>query len=861
MLNSNRVFLVILLGIHISVAQINLPPDINGEIDKVWEKANTFYPEKLVRNIAGVPIENAGDFSGSFRTLWDTDNFYLLVEITDDQLNNHVETSHHNDNTEIYFDLDHSKLSEYDGTDDDQIRFVYGWPDTFDTKRGAQDIEFSQKTTETGWLVEVRFPWTSLTSGTFIATPGTEFGFDVMITDNDGADKKDHILAWHSPVNDAWKDPSIFGVMKLLESGTTDSVYYDPSPPTHDAFAIDESKVRKTLYVDQRHVDADDGHSGETPDRPFKTIAAALAAASQHVGNAVATKIVIKPGTYREGGLRPIPSGSANAFMNTELIIEGSEPDSVIISGSDEWPDGWTAESGGVWSHEWPYAIEPQDAWGGRVTALGARREMVFIDGVRMRQVLAREDMEENTFFVVDNEKIYVKPAPELDFENTVKEVSLRGDGIDAPWPPAGLLKIPAEKDKVVLRNLVFQHANMRLQNAGTVKLEGWKVLIDHCRIVWNNGFGLQVGNVEQVDIRNSIFDHNGGAGIMSWGLAHGSWADNSTSFNNWRGDMGGLHSYAVAGIKMHHTSYITLERHLARFNLASGLWSDLNVFELVYQNCTIENNWGPGLLVEISRDVQINNCTIRHNATGIRIHSAHDVVVDGCGIEGNAIQFSLYNDHRDFGSADWVDRLGLVWDKTPARWSIINCDIIAEDNPAWQDSVEQRIPSWIRYSNPGYQPFFHFSAKQGYLDFFETATIHNNTWTHPATDTPFMDADGHPLSLEEWRQYIKTLKETLIHQRERPGEFNILTNYPNPFNASTTISFSVRTKGRLKLEIFNVLGKRIRLLSDQTFERGVYRRLWDGRDDTGRDVPSGVYFYSTSINGEKQVKKCLLVK
>jgi len=812
--------------------------------------------------MAGVPIESPADFSGAFRTLWDQDAFYLLIEITDDSLVNLGISTHHNDNTEVYFDLNNSKFSTYDNLDDDQIRFEFGRTDSFETKRGATGLEFKQVKTNAGWCLEARFPWTALTAEAFVPEVDRDIGFDLMITDNDGEDdKKDHILAWHSPNNDAWKDPTVFGVMRLLASGTTDSVYYDSTPPDHDDQPIDESKISHIIYVNQRHPQAADTNSGTHPEQPLKTLTRALELAGKQIGAAVATKILVYPGVYREGGLTMLRQGSPNSFLNTELVIEGTLADSVIISGSDVWNDGWTLGGNDSWRHDWPYAMQPQNAWGDRVTGLGARREMLFVNGKWMRQVLERNEMTANSFYVADNEGIYVKVAADIDFAAATKEVSLRGDGLDAPWPPAGLLVIPAEKDKVVLRNLVFQHANMRLQNAGTVQIKGWKVLLDHCKIVWNNGFGLQLGAVEQVAIQNCQIDHNGGAGIMTWGANNSTIENSSTSFNNWRGDMGGLHSYALGGIKFHHSHNFTIRNHQAEYNLCPGLWTDLNVTGFTYDGCTVTNNWGPGFLVEITADATIENCTLQHNAEGIRIHSSHEITVDGCTIQGNAIQFSLYNDHRDFASQEWQDQLGQIWDKTPSRWTLQNCEITAEDNPAWQDSVENRIPAWIKYHNPGYQPFFHFSAPKGYLDFYATATIQHNTWTHPATDTPFQDVDGNPLTLAQWRQYIKTLGTTGVNQSEAPVIFYTVTNYPNPFNPQTTLHFSIEKTEPVKIMIYNSLDKKVKTITDQIYEHGQHQLVWDGTNDQGQTVSSGIYFYKMETPHFRQVKKCLLVR
>jgi len=71
-----------------------------------------------------------------------------------------------------------------------------------------------------------------------------------------------------------------------------------------------------------------------------------------------------------------------------------------------------------------------------------------------------------------------------------------------------------------------------------------------------------------------------------------------------------------------------------------------------------------------------------------------------------------------------------------------------------------------------------------------------------------------------------------------------ITGNYPNPFNPSTTVMFGVDEAGPVSVAVFDVAGRRVRgLVSDVRYEAGEHAVAWDGRDDAGRAVPSGIYF------------------
>jgi hypothetical protein len=85
--------------------------------------------------------------------------------------------------------------------------------------------------------------------------------------------------------------------------------------------------------------------------------------------------------------------------------------------------------------------------------------------------------------------------------------------------------------------------------------------------------------------------------------------------------------------------------------------------------------------------------------------------------------------------------------------------------------------------------------------------------------------------------------------------------NFPNPFNPSTGIRLSVREAGRVVLRVHDIAGRSVRSLVDGWKEPGVYQVSWDGRDDAGRQVVSGVYFYSLVTAGERSTRKMVLVR
>jgi len=100
------------------------------------------------------------------------------------------------------------------------------------------------------------------------------------------------------------------------------------------------------------------------------------------------------------------------------------------------------------------------------------------------------------------------------------------------------------------------------------------------------------------------------------------------------------------------------------------------------------------------------------------------------------------------------------------------------------------------------------------------------------------------------------------------PESFELNQNFPNPFNPSTTISYTIRTRGsigsepyRTQLDIFNLLGRKVKTLVDKVQSPGTYTVQWQGDTDSGSKVASGIYFYRLILGPETQTKKMMLLK
>ncbi len=96
---------------------------------------------------------------------------------------------------------------------------------------------------------------------------------------------------------------------------------------------------------------------------------------------------------------------------------------------------------------------------------------------------------------------------------------------------------------------------------------------------------------------------------------------------------------------------------------------------------------------------------------------------------------------------------------------------------------------------------------------------------------------------------------------REAPGVFRLEANRPNPFNPLTTIAFDLPVRSQVRLEVFDVAGRRVKSLLSGWRDAGRHEVSWNGTDDRGAEAGSGVYFYRLESGSKRSVKKMTLVR
>jgi len=106
---------------------------------------------------------------------------------------------------------------------------------------------------------------------------------------------------------------------------------------------------------------------------------------------------------------------------------------------------------------------------------------------------------------------------------------------------------------------------------------------------------------------------------------------------------------------------------------------------------------------------------------------------------------------------------------------------------------------------------------------------------------------------------YIVDIQEPIISNSQ--SLISNLGNYPNPFNPSTTIEFSIKNNSKVDLSIFNIKGRKVNTLINEQLQEGKHSIIWSGYDQNGNKVSSGIYFYKIEVDDQESTKSMLLLK
>jgi hypothetical protein len=115
--------------------------------------------------------------------------------------------------------------------------------------------------------------------------------------------------------------------------------------------------------------------------------------------------------------------------------------------------------------------------------------------------------------------------------------------------------------------------------------------------------------------------------------------------------------------------------------------------------------------------------------------------------------------------------------------------------------------------------------------------------------------------AFEELGSAVLSIRMNNFTSMEIPTEYKLYPNYPNPFNPTTTIAYDLPKAADVRLEIYNTMGQRVRVLRDILQDAGHYEMVWDGRNDSGLPVVCGLYIYEIKAGNFRDLRKMVLIR
>lgn len=198
-------------------------------------------------------------------------------------------------------------------------------------------------------------------------------------------------------------------------------------------------------------------------------------------------------------------------------------------------------------------------------------------------------------------------------------------------------------------------------------------------------------------------------------------------------------------------------------------------------------------------------------------------------------------------GFAGLPDSLGFAADSsvTLALWDYVSDPETADSLLSYQFTVSN---SSLESSFDAASGLLTLSAKPGFAGTADLAITVSDPQNAAASDTIAVTVSP-AVGIE------------ILSGTQPPFRYALEQNYPNPFNPETIIKFQLPAAGRVTLAVYNILGQKVRTLVNERREAGFYEAVWNGRDERGGQLASGVYIYHLRAGSYQQVRKMIFLK
>jgi hypothetical protein len=492
---------------------------------------------------------------------------------------------------------------------------------------------------------------------------------------------------------------------------------------------VNEKLETAVIYVDG--ATGSDSNPG-TQALPLKTISAAATKAISNNRQKIGSRVIINPGTYREMLDLNGSYDQSSLPMTFEAASSG-----VIISGAVQYTD-WTAYSG----NESIYTTQWLNKWGLCAPNTGGspfqqevvlRREMIFVNGTPLTQVMALGQMQEGTFFVDESANlVYAWPAGGININSADVEVATLPE-----------LARVVSRSNIVLRGLTFQYANS-CRNDSAAYVAGsntQNIIFDNDQFIWNNAVGLALFEpVTNFTVQSSVASHNGQAGMMSTYTKYGLWESSTVSFNNWRGAQGVYDTWASGGFHFYGAHDHTVSGFVTAYNQTHGVHWDTDNQNITVTDLVAVQNLEIGAAAEKSEGpIKVSGSYFCNNNLGLK----QNYQWSGGFVLRNSEQVSLTN---SFLYGNEVAQINVIG--TAGGISVTN----------WETGQEYNLRS-ENFTNTGNTLYSAASTQNvfedDYLgdadwdDFQTTLKSNKNVWWNSSNTSSFVIpfAKSHPFS------------------------------------------------------------------------------------------------------------------
>ena len=428
------------------------------------------------------------------------------------------------------------------------------------------------------------------------------------------------------------------------------------------------------------HVSQETLHSIPAPDQ-VRTIQEAVSQLEP------GDRVMLHGGIYRET-VTLKQSGSPNQ----RIVVQAAPGAHVVLTGADRITH-WTEESGGLYSTPWSKRFV---AWNRHNThpdndyhRLIGRCEQVFVNGLPLRQVLARSQVTRGSFYVDhESQRLFICPAHGQEInDKTLVEVSAR----------ERIVSITG--NYVTLKGVLCRYAANRAQQ-GAAEFKGHHLIIEDCRFVSTNASGAAFSG-QDIAVQGCTFQDNGQLGFGA-NRAHRLLVTNCTIRHNNTKEFD--RGWEAGGNKICMTRNAVIEQSTFVENRGNGIWFDIGNEACEVRNCLIARNDNAGIFYEISYGLNAHDNVIVGNGfaftpgawganAGISLSSSPDCVIERNLLVGNLEGFNFREQKRS------TPRLS---GKTEAVWNanqVIRHNVLAYNQEAqvwgWFDMDDERL--WPR--------------------------------------------------------------------------------------------------------------------------------------------------------------------